>query len=55
MEEHPDRPSYEPTDMPATPDDPTPKLSAVQRLIKAFFTPGEVFEDIKVKPTWINS
>jgi hypothetical protein len=53
MEEHSDRPSYEPAA--SIPDSPeaTQKLSAFQRLVKAFYAPGEVFEDILVKPTWV--
>jgi hypothetical protein len=53
METSNDRPSYEPTDLPADPAAAKPKLSAFQRLVKAFYAPGEVFEDISVKPTWV--
>ena len=53
MEEHGDRPSYEPAEATSLPQEPTVKLSAVQRLIKMFYSPGEVFEDIKAKPTWV--
>jgi hypothetical protein len=52
MEDATDRPSYEPE--PA--QDPTPstqaKYSAVQRLWMMFMSPGEVFADIGIKPTW---
>jgi hypothetical protein len=53
MDEHTDRPSYEPEHVPHPTDEPTPRLSAVQRLIKAFLSPAEVFADIRVKPTWV--
>lgn len=53
MEENGDRPSYEPeASIPDTPE-PTRKLGAIQRLVKAFYAPSEVFEDIRVKPTWL--
>jgi len=53
MEEHIDRPSYEPTSSIPEAPEPTQKLGAFQRLVKAFYAPGEVFEDILVKPTWV--
>jgi hypothetical protein len=53
MDQPTDRPSYEPDDLSAFPDEPTPKLNAFQRLAKAFYSPGEVFEDISVKPSWV--
>lgn len=53
MDETSDRPSYEPADVTATEPEPTAKLSAFQRLIKMFYSPGEVFDDIKIKPTWL--
>ncbi len=53
MEETSDRPSYEPADAPLAEPEPTAKLGTFQRLIKVFYSPGEVFDDIKVKPTWI--
>lgn len=52
MEETSDRPSYEPSDASGFPQEPTAKLSSFQRLVKVFYAPGEVFEDIKAKPTW---
>ena len=48
-----ERPSYEPEGGSTFPPEPTAKLSAAQRLIKVFTSPGEVFEDIKAKPTWV--
>jgi len=53
MDETSDRPTYEPEA--STPDqpEPTPKLGAIERLFKAFYAPGEVFEDIRIKPTWL--
>jgi hypothetical protein len=53
MEDGTDRPSYEPD----LAEPPTPstqqKYSAVQRLWMMFTSPGEVFADIGVKPTWV--
>jgi hypothetical protein len=53
MEDTTDRPSYEPelTEPPA----PTAhaKFSALQRLWMIFASPGDVFGDIGLKPTWI--
>jgi large-conductance mechanosensitive channel len=53
MEDTTDRPSYEPelTEQP-TPS-PRQKYSAAQRLWMVFTSPGEVFADIGVKPTWV--
>lgn len=53
MDETNDRPSYEPAESTLLAPEPTAKLSSFQRLIKMFFSPGEVFEDIKTKPTWL--
>jgi hypothetical protein len=53
MEDTTDRPSYEPD----LTEPPTPsiqqKYSAMQRLWMMFTSPGEVFSDIGVKPTWV--
>ena len=53
MEDATDRPSYEPE----LAEPPTPstkqKYSAVQRLWMMFTSPGEVFADIGIKPTWV--
>jgi len=53
MEDATDRPSYEPE----LAEPPTPtvkqKYSAVQRLWMMFTSPGAVFADIAVKPTWV--
>jgi large-conductance mechanosensitive channel len=53
MEDATDRPSYEPE----LAEPPTPSVqqtySAVQRLWMMFTSPGEVFADIGVKPTWV--
>jgi len=53
MEETSDRPNYEPADASTFLPEPTAKLSSFQRLVKVFYAPGEVFEDIKAKPTWL--
>jgi len=53
MDTNPDRPSYEPIDSPGDPTEPAARLSAAQRLVTVFYAPGEVFEDIKAKPTWV--
>jgi hypothetical protein len=53
MEDVTDRPDHEPE----LAEPPTPsvqqKYSAVQRLWMMFTSPGEVFADIGVKPTWV--
>ncbi len=53
MSETTERPSYEPelTQPPAPA--PAAKFSAVQRLWMMFTSPGQVFEDIGIKPTWV--
>ena len=53
MDGNPERPSYEPelTEPPTAP--PGARLSALQRLWMMFTSPGEVFTDIAVKPTWV--
>ena len=53
MDETSDRPSYEPAAPTTYESEPTAKLGAFQRLIKMFTSPGEVFDDISVKPTWL--
>jgi len=53
MEDNADRPSYEP-ELKEPPSAPTgAKYSGVQRLWMMFTSPGQVFEDIGVKPTWV--
>lgn len=52
MDSNTDRPSYEPEGFSSSLAEPTPKLSPVQRLVKAFHAPTEVFDDILIKPTW---
>lgn len=53
MEDTTDRPSYEPEL--AEPPTPSlqPKYSQMQRLWMMFTSPGEVFADIGIKPTWV--
>ena len=53
MEDATDRPSYEPE--PAEPPTPSTqaKYTAMQRVWMMFMSPGEVFSDIVVKPTWV--
>ncbi len=53
MDETTDRPSYEPAASSTLAPEPTAKLGGFQRLIKMFYAPGEVFDDIKTKPTWL--
>lgn len=53
MDHASDRPSYEPESAPSLSEEPKPKLGTAQRLVKAFFSPGEVFDDIRIKPTWV--
>lgn len=53
MEDATDRPSYEPElAQPPTPS-PRQRYSAVQRLWMMFTSPGDVFPDIGIKPTWV--
>ena len=52
MDQNSDRPSYEPAESTSFPPEPSARLSSAQRLVKMFYAPGEVFEDIKAKPTW---
>ena len=53
MDDNVERPSYEPEL--AQPPTPTAgaKYSSMQRLWMMFTSPGEVFEDIGIKPTWV--
>lgn len=53
MEDGTERPDYEPE--PATPAAPsaTAKFNPMQRLWMMFTSPGEVFSDIRVKPSWL--
>lgn len=53
MDETTERPSYEPAESMTLPQEPTAKLSSLQRLVKMFYAPGEVFDDIKTKPSWV--
>jgi len=53
MDELTDRPDYEPTSSPTDAPRPAPKMSAFRRLVAAFYAPGEVFADIRIKPTWV--
>lgn len=53
MDQISDRPSYEPEASSSLPPEPAAKISAPMRLVNAFFSPGEVFEDVMVKPTWV--
>jgi hypothetical protein len=53
MEDSTDRPNYEPElAEPPTPSQKS-KYSAMQRLWMMFTSPGEVFSDIGIKPTWV--
>ncbi len=52
MEETTARPSYEPADSSTFPVEPIAKLSSLERLVKIFHSPGEVFDDIKARPSW---
>jgi len=53
MDDTTDRPSYEPAVSTSLAPEPTARISSLQRLIKVFFSPGEVFEDIRTKPSWL--
>ena len=54
MDDTSPRPSYEPPPVEAhgSPG-PAPRLTAAQRLWTVFTSPGQVFADIAVKPTWV--
>lgn len=53
MSETTERPGYEPElTQPPTPA-PTARYSSMQRLWMMFTSPGQVFEDIGIKPTWV--
>ncbi len=53
MDDNVERPSYEPElAQPPTPA-PGAKYSSMQRLWMMFTSPGEVFSDISIKPTWV--
>jgi len=53
MDDNVERPSYEPElTQPPTPTS-TAKYSSMQRLWMMFTSPGEVFADIGIKPTWV--
>ena len=54
MEENSERPSYEPElTEPPTPSKAVAKYSPLQRLWLVFTSPGEVFKDIGIKPSWV--
>jgi hypothetical protein len=53
MEDTTDRPSYEPELAQSPTPSPQQKYSAMQRMWLMFTSPGEVFSDIGIKPTWI--
>jgi hypothetical protein len=53
MEDATDRPSYEPEPVGTPTPSTKQKYSAVQRLWMMFTSPGEVFSDIAIKPTWL--
>jgi hypothetical protein len=54
MDDSSPRPSYEPAPAAGpTGPAPAPRLTAVQRLWTAFTSPGQVFADIAIKPSWV--
>ncbi len=49
-----DTPSYEPELLTEEPvEEVQPKLGAWERIVKVFWTPAEVFEDIRRRPSWV--
>ncbi|MCU0302760.1 MAG: YIP1 family protein [Thermoanaerobaculales bacterium] len=52
MDQHEDRPSYEPETPLTDPTTTTARLGSFERLVKVFYAPGEVFEDIRRRPSW---
>jgi len=53
MHDSTERPSYEPEPTEVPPAQPSSSLSAPQRLWMAFTSPGQVFADIAIRPTWV--
>ncbi len=54
MEQSTDRPGYEPEPSTSARDQPAAhRISELARLWAVFVSPGEVFADIRVKPTWV--
>ena len=53
MEGTDDRPSYEPELTEPPTSAPAARHGAPQRLWMMFTSPGQVFEDIGLKPTWV--
>ncbi len=53
MDETTERPSYEPAESTTFAPEPTAKIGSFQRLARMFYSPGEVFEDIMTKPSWL--
>ncbi|MDX2436685.1 MAG: Yip1 family protein [Acidobacteriota bacterium] len=53
MNENTERPGYEPELTQPPTAAPTARYSSMQRLWMMFTSPGQVFEDISIKPTWI--
>lgn len=53
MDDNPHRPDYEPELTEPPVPKPPARYSALQRLWMIFTSPGEVFTDIGVKPTWV--
>jgi len=52
MEESTDRPDYEPELAAQPAPSATEKFSQMQRLWMMFTSPGDVFSDIRIKPSW---
>jgi len=53
MDENTDRPSYEPELTQAPTPGPHQQFNSMQRLWMIFASPGKVFVDIGIKPTWL--
>ena len=53
MDENTDRPSYEPELTQAPTPGPHQQFNSLQRLWMIFASPGKVFADIGIKPTWL--
>lgn len=53
MHDSTERPSYEPEPAEVAVAQPSSSLSAPQRMWMAFTSPGQVFADIAIRPTWV--
>jgi hypothetical protein len=53
MHDSTERPSYEPAPVESAGTVAIPRLGAAKRMWMAFTSPGQVFTDISIRPTWV--